>query len=180
MNHLKNINGTSKRNTGAIFNKPNYGHENIYFQMGKRLNEIIIQQQQQQLQEQQEQQKISLKNNESTSTKIENVNKLNQNSDSLYEQNSDLKSSRFENLPIGKLANANKWSAESKELSSPSIRESVKRVNLKNRTTLKEELIISEQFMQKVPDYKTRKNLDLMRIVEDQVSISILNIFLNY
>ena len=50
-----------------------------------------------------------------------------------------------------------------------STRESMKRNIFKNRTTLKEELVISEQFQTKVPDYFTRKNFDLMRIVEDQV-----------
>jgi hypothetical protein len=40
---------------------------------------------------------------------------------------------------------------------------------LKKRTTLKEELVISNQFQNKIPEYFNRKNYDLMRIVEDQV-----------
>jgi hypothetical protein len=45
------------------------------------------------------------------------------------------------------------------------------------RTTLKEEIIISEQFQNRIPDYFTRRNLDLMRIVEDQVKIHIISFF---
>ncbi|RNA39830.1 transmembrane protein -like, partial [Brachionus plicatilis] len=41
-------------------------------------------------------------------------------------------------------------------------------VTAKRRTTLKDELLISSQFETKVPDYYERKNIDLMRIVEDQ------------
>jgi hypothetical protein len=40
---------------------------------------------------------------------------------------------------------------------------------VKKRTTLKEELIISNQFQNKIPGYFNRKSFDLMRIVEDQV-----------
>lgn len=39
----------------------------------------------------------------------------------------------------------------------------------KKRTTLRDEIIISNQFRMKVPGYYERKNFDLMRIVEDQV-----------
>ena len=40
----------------------------------------------------------------------------------------------------------------------------------KKRTTLKDEITISEQYSNKVPSYNKRKNFDLLRIVEDQVS----------
>ena len=43
---------------------------------------------------------------------------------------------------------------------------------VKKRTTLKEELIISNQFQNKIPGYFNRKSFDLMRIVEDQVFFS--------
>lgn len=39
----------------------------------------------------------------------------------------------------------------------------------KNRTTLQEEINMSNQFQVRVPGYFSRKNIDLMRIVEDQV-----------
>ncbi|CAF0711837.1 unnamed protein product [Brachionus calyciflorus] len=38
----------------------------------------------------------------------------------------------------------------------------------KKRTTLRDELVLSNQFENKVPNYYERKNIDLMRIVEDQ------------
>ena len=87
----------------------------------------------------------------------------------------NLETSRFENLPIGRLTSVNKWSAHSKEIAS-SRKTSAKELNrqavkeVKKRTTLREEIVLSEQFQNKVPDFYTRKNIDLMRIVEDQVS----------
>ena len=39
----------------------------------------------------------------------------------------------------------------------------------KKRTTLKEEIDIKQHFEQNIPNYYTRKEYDLMRIVEDQV-----------
>lgn len=39
----------------------------------------------------------------------------------------------------------------------------------KNRTALKEEITIHNNFRTRVPNYFDRKNFDLMRIVEDQV-----------
>jgi hypothetical protein len=39
----------------------------------------------------------------------------------------------------------------------------------KKRTTLKEEIDIKQNFEQNIPNYYTRKEYDLMRIVEDQV-----------
>ena len=41
------------------------------------------------------------------------------------------------------------------------------------RTTLREEIVMNELFQFKVPDYYTRKSYDLMRIVEDQVSVQV-------
>jgi len=102
---------------------------------------------------------------------VQRLNNIQTNS-SLYEDY-DLKSSRFDSLPIGKLTNVNKWSAGSKEVSSAhlSTRESYSKVDKlnKKRTTLREEILINEQFQNKIPDFFTRKNVDLMRIVEDQV-----------
>lgn len=96
----------------------------------------------------------------------------NQTNSTFYEDY-DLKSSRFENLPIGKLTSVNKLASESKGESSgiQSTRESFKRVHKQTkRTTLKEEILLNEQFQNKIPDFYTRKNVDLMRIVEDQVN----------
>jgi hypothetical protein len=39
----------------------------------------------------------------------------------------------------------------------------------KKRTTLKEEIDIKQNYEQNIPNYHTRKNYDLLRIVEDQV-----------
>ncbi len=48
--------------------------------------------------------------------------------------------------------------------------------NVKKRTTLKEELIISNQFQNKIPGYFNRKSFDLMRIVEDQVTFRFFSV----
>lgn len=53
----------------------------------------------------------------------------------------------------------------------------------KKRTTLRNEITISDQYNFKVPSYNKRKNFDLLRIVEDQVSFLIKiisNLFLFY
>ena len=43
-------------------------------------------------------------------------------------------------------------------------------IEQKKRTTLREEILIHNQFQNKVPSYFDRKNFDLLRIVEDQVN----------
>jgi hypothetical protein len=167
---FKSTSSTKKPSTFARLNTTS--EENIYFKIAKKLNDRMI--------------TYDLERNSSSSskqypggkeqlvTKQPAVQKLNniQTNSSLYEDY-DLKSSRFDSLPIGKLTNVNKWSAGSKEVSSahPSTRESYSKVDKlnKKRTTLREEILINEQFQNKIPDFFTRKNVDLMRIVEDQV-----------
>lgn len=155
----------------SSFSKPNHGNENIYFQMAKKINDTLVE-------NELDQKKVTnisdfVEQKNTNSTKVNASSKIikNQSNSSDYEDNG-LKSSRFENLPIGKLINYNKWSANSKDLSSrnPSMRENYVKPgnNIKKRTTLKEEIIISVQFQRKIPDFCTRKNVDLMRIVEDQ------------
>ena len=178
------INSSTKNNAkknGTCFFKPNYGNKNIYSQMGSKLNEYLLEQERKRELEESSKKQESFAQTES----VKQTHLVKEKADSsIYEdQNSDLKSSRIENVPFGKLSSINKWSAESKELQmssgNASLRESMKRNVFKNRTTLKEELVISEQFQTKVPDYFTRKNFDLMRIVEDQVKLDkfLLKIF---
>jgi hypothetical protein len=59
----------------------------------------------------------------------------------------------------------------SKENSSSRFSEQEKElIEQKKRTTLREEILIHNQFQNKVPSYYDRKNFDLLRIVEDQVT----------
>lgn len=167
------------RRAATYFTKPNHGNQNIYSQMAKKINQSLVEyeleqakllsDENQQLQEatsRQAKERVVVKSEHLTST-VDDNNDL-----------TDLKSSRFENLPIGKLTNVNKWSAHSKEMAS-SRKSSARNMSsrpqmpnghkeVKKRTTLREEIVLSEQFQNKVPDFYTRKNIDLMRIVEDQ------------
>lgn len=108
------------------------------------------------------------KENEALSAKnSSNKKKANQSQSST--EDTELNSYRYKTLPTSKLTD-NKWSTTSKELDSPSVRDMFKKVgNSKKRLTLREEIKLSEQFEKKIPDFYSRKSINLMRIVEDQV-----------
>ena len=111
------------------------------------------------------------KENEALSSENSCSKKNRQKSDSSTED-TELKSYRLENLPIDKLTDDNKWSTTSKEQISESPRETFKKAgNGKKRLTLREEIKLSEQFEKKIPNYDSRKSVNLMRIVEDQVNL---------
>lgn len=80
--------------------------------------------------------------------------------------NDDLK---FENVPYGRLSDKNKSRITATDDFSSLANRLDKVVIKKKRTTLREEIVINNQFEAKIPVYKERKNFDLMRIVEDQV-----------
>jgi hypothetical protein len=77
---------------------------------------------------------------------------------------SEAKSLKFENVPYGAPINSAHVPATNTNNSSTGNSNANKK-----RTTLKEEIIIHQQYKINVPDYFNRKNFDLMRIVEDQV-----------
>ena len=85
-----------------------------------------------------------------------------------------------DNRAIGDLENKSKTSkdtiqhTESKSLDSKGAKYSKMPItmpagNAHKRTTLREELLLSKQFLHRIPSYSTRTSIDLMRIVEDQV-----------
>lgn len=76
----------------------------------------------------------------------------------------ELRSVGFESLHTGSLSIHNK--SISANTQTKMVNKTCKPVI--KRTTLKEELLISSLFEIKVPKYYERKNIDLMRIVEDQ------------
>ena len=78
--------------------------------------------------------------------------------------NDEAKSIKFENVPYGAAINSAKMAT-----TNSSTNNSNSNNKDKKRTTLKEEIIIHNQFKVHVPTYFNRKNFDLMRIVEDQV-----------
>lgn len=135
--------------------KQNLDYPNIYSQMSRRINDSIMAYELQ-------------KENEALSSENSCSKKNRQKSDSSTED-TELKSYRLENLPIDKLTDDNKWSTTSKEQISESPRETFKKAgNGKKRLTLREEIKLSEQFEKKIPNYDSRKSVNLMRIVEDQ------------
>ena len=86
----------------------------------------------------------------------------------------DAKSLKFENVPYGAAINSAKNPATittTTTTNSSNHHLNKGEYSLKKRTTLKEEIIIHNQFKVTVPTYFNRKNFDLMRIVEDQVSL---------
>jgi len=150
--------------------------ENFYFKIARKLhNRTIVKNQETDLSDSSrlcpDKKKLSAAK-KPTNQKLNDI----QTNSSLYEDY-DHKSSRFDNLPIGKLTYVNKSSIGSKEVSSayPSSRGSYSKADkqVNKRTTLKEEIMINEQFQNKIPDFFSRKNVDLMRIVEDQVKIKL-------
>lgn len=136
--------------------KLNNEDKNIFCQMAKRFSELII------LEEKKEAETASTQNRE-IRIKSDNLLKLN---DKLESSFYDDKNDKFEDVPYGRLESKanNKASASTNENGKQS------KLIRKNRTTLKEEIEISQQFTPKIPKYYVRKNFDLMRIVEDQVS----------
>ena len=80
--------------------------------------------------------------------------------------NDDIKSLKFEHVPYGTI-----HSSKNPTTFSSGVNSNKEIFVPKKRTTLKEEIIIHNQFKVQVPTYFSRKNFDLMRIVEDQVSI---------
>lgn len=84
----------------------------------------------------------------------------------LLHLNEDTKSIKFENVPYGTIHSSKNPTNFSSAVNSNKDAIYVP----KKRTTLKEEIIIHNQYKMNVPTYFDRKNFDLMRIVEDQVS----------
>ena len=81
---------------------------------------------------------------------------------------------RLKNLPYGQVDVENPGSrpwVTGGNLFKGEKRPGDSKLRTKQRTTLREEIALSDQFEKKVPNYFTRKNIDLMRIVEDQVRI---------
>ena len=79
--------------------------------MGIKLNEILFEQERTRELEENIKKQESLAHTESAKQSYLVKEKADS---SIYEdQNSDLKSSRIENVPVGKLSSINKWSAES-------------------------------------------------------------------
>lgn len=78
------------------------------------------------------------------------------------------KTLKFEDIPYGDLQNLDSHPTTANHTRG---KENTQEFNTdtKKRTTLRDEIIISNQFKMKVPGYYERKNFDLMRIVEDQV-----------
>ena len=98
--------------------------------------------------------------------------KVNQDtSPSRYNEEDEYLSIRLENTSFG-----DRLTGENTETS---MNVNTKRLNKPapqmKRTTLQEEILFHSQFQNKIPDYFTRKNFDLMRIVEDQVRFSSFN-----
>jgi hypothetical protein len=83
---------------------------------------------------------------------------------------------KFEDIPYGSMGNneghslattanpANRMKNSNSRSSSQNGNEQTKK-----RTTLQDEITLSNQYQIKIPNYYNRKNFDLMRIVEDQV-----------
>ena len=165
----------SKKST-SNFSKPNHGNINIHFLMAKKITDTLTEYEEQRKTESMSSEK-QLRQPQVVKIVTEKTTK-NPTDSSTENDDYDLKSSRFENLPIGKLTNINKWSANSREVSSrdPSKMDKIYKntKSTKKRTTLKDEIILSDQFQNKIPDFATRKNVDLMRIVEDQVKLYLI------
>lgn len=88
------------------------------------------------------------------------------------------KSIKFEDIPYGRMAdneenNENNMSSYPTTANPTRNETSRKKLDLfhdaKKRTTLRDEITISNQFQMKIPSYYERKKFDLRRIVEDQV-----------
>ncbi len=150
---------SNQLNKNGILNlvafKLNNENKNIFCQMAKRFTELIVEE------EKREAESI-LNQKKEIKIKSDLQSKLSEKLGSPFydEKIEDNNSIKFENVPYGRLE------AKSK----PSLVSTQQEKKLKkNRTTLKEEIEISQQFQQKIPKYFVRKNFDLMRIVEDQV-----------
>lgn len=89
----------------------------------------------------------------------------------IYSANLD-KSLRFEDIPYGDLNNADSHPTTA-NVKERRMDQTVEFVDSKKRTTLRDEILLNSQFKVKVPGYFERKNFDLLRIVEDQVSFSL-------
>lgn len=92
------------------------------------------------------------------------------------------------NFKIENKLETNNWDNDNKTLKfekEKSYNETSKNKNKeiiykKNRTALKEEITIHNNFSTRVPNYFDRKNFDLMRIVEDQVILLIIKLILKF
>lgn len=138
--------------------KLNNEDKNIYCQMAKRFSELIVQEEKKEFEN-------ALNQKKDIQIKSDNHLKLNEKLDSSFY---DDKNDKFEDVPYGRLDSKAKASASTGngfDSRSEKHNNSVK----KTRTTLKEEIEISQQFATKIPKYHVRKKFDLMRIVEDQV-----------
>ena len=156
--------GTNQSNKKGLLNimafKMSNESKNIYCQMAKRFSELIIQEEKREVENLMNQKK-------EIRIKSDTHSKLNEKLESSFydEKNDDVNSMKFESLPYGRMDSKMKKSASTNYFYRDKQLEKCR----KNRTTLKEEIEISQQFQQKIPKYFTRKNFDLMRIVEDQV-----------
>jgi len=88
-----------------------------------------------------------------------------------WSNNDEAKSMKFENVPYGAAINSAKVANTNSSTNNSNLNKD------KKRTTLKEEIIIHNQYKVNVPNYFNRKNFDLMRIVEDQVKIIFIKVF---
>jgi hypothetical protein len=141
-------------------------NKNIFCQMARRLTELIIQEEKKET-ENNINKKKEIKIKQDIHSKL--AEKL---ESSFYDEKAD-DSLKFENVPFGSMNGIAVNSASPNEINYK--KDKIK----KNRTSLKEEIEISQQFQQKIPKYFIRKNFDLMRIVEDQVKYSIYNKIIN-
>lgn len=141
-------------------------NKNIFCQMARRFTELIIQEEKKEI-ENNINKKKEIKIKQDIHSKL--AEKL---ESSFYDEKVD-DSLKFENVPFGSM---NGFTVNS---ASPNDTNYKKDKIKKNRTSLKEEIEISQQFQQKIPKYFIRKNFDLMRIVEDQVKYSIYNKIIN-
>lgn len=157
---LTSMSGPTRTQRALGFDSDRHHKVNFYSRFGQKLLELFKRSEVPEVHEKQQQQ---------------------QQFDAIMDDESHLdKTLKFEDIPYGRLQNnlddshpttANQTRSNTRGRSGKHGRGDGEEIGdgEKKRTTLRDEIIISNQFRMKVPGYYERKNFDLMRIVEDQV-----------